>query len=265
MTTKVTPEFKRAFKHFMDGAGRLGLLDDTDVIQMQTAFARGDMAYIEDDEDGNGIEAARTHGYRDGLAAAYRPSIALLRERGTEITVETVRGLLDRFAKMMADAQRTYGAQGLLLMPPVWPELAGSDAERQAMEAVTCDYWHSTARVILHSIGDYTEDDDSMYSGLFELAYWVESACAYWAMREDMRRNGTGNGEARKLYNAYLNAMAREHGEWVAEWEAKNGRKIGDWNMPYESLQDVMTAFCAAYSHGIDPYTGERPTLRNIA
>lgn len=33
--TKITPEFKRAFRHYVDGAGRMGLLTEADVIELQ--------------------------------------------------------------------------------------------------------------------------------------------------------------------------------------------------------------------------------------
>ena len=255
---KPTPEFKRAFTHFMDGAGRLGLLNDDDVLYMYGALSKEPCA-DPDNEEMQGMEAARTHGYRDGLAAAYQASISLLKTQDRELTADTVRGLLDNLNDMMVRAQRAYGARGPRLMPPVWPRLAGSNAERRAMESITADYWHATAREVLGLLRGYEWDGTPNDLGLYELSIWTEQACAYWTVREDMRRHEVADGEARRLYAGYLAVLERDRD---ARGNELYGAEDGEDFNPYMDFSEAMTAFCAAYSHGVNPYTGRR--LRSI-
>lgn len=90
--TKITPEFKRAFRHYMDGTGRMGLLTEADVIELQQV--------LRPRSEDSGI--AELYGYWDDqytqfdVVCAFRKSfdyvyvhdIERLRAHGQAITVD---------------------------------------------------------------------------------------------------------------------------------------------------------------------------------
>jgi hypothetical protein len=263
---KVTPEFKRAFKHYVDGAGRLGLLSELDVINMQSVISPfeadgiGGLPYYDDDywaDEYSQFDVVRA--FRKAFDYVYVRDIELLRAHGQAITVDAVRRLLDKYATIMNGELDTNGIHGLLMTPPALrEELARSDAERQAIREAKAAHWHHAAAELLKLLGN-VDENEYIDLTLHRLSDWTESACAYWATQQALHGRQPAEGEARKLYKAYDKVLFEDR----SQWETKHG--LNYEFTPYESLQDAMTAFCAAYSHGIDPYTGERPTLRDIA
>lgn len=282
---KITPEFKRAFKHYVDGAGRLGLLREPDVINLQSAISPfeadgiGGLPYYDEDywaDEYTQVDMARA--FRKAFDYVYVRDIELLRARGQAITVDAVRGLLDRYAAIMGRELDSEGVHGLLIAPPALREdLARSDAERQAIREAKAAYWHNAAAELLKLFRNVNEEED-VDLALDRLRDWTENACAYWAVQQDLHGRQPAEDEARKLYKAYGKALYENRREWAGNFAAEHGiapngspdtqmtvRVPNVEAMPYDSLQEAMTAFCAAYSHGIDPYTGKRPTLDNIA
>ena len=262
--TKITPEFKRAFRHYVDGAGRMGLLTDVDVINMQSrltpykANSVSALPYYEDDY-WSGAEYSPLDvviGFRKAFDYVYVRDIELLRAHGQAVTVDAVRGLLDRYAAIMDSELDAAYAHGALMMPPALrEELARSDAERKAIREKRADYWHRASAELLKLFRNFDEEEGYTDLALHRLGDWTENACAYWATQQTLHGRQPVEGEARKLCKAYGNVLFEDCGKW----EARNG--LDCEFTPYESLSDAMAAFCAAYSHGIDPYTGKRPRL----
>uniref|UniRef100_UPI00359C6484 hypothetical protein n=1 Tax=Bifidobacterium adolescentis TaxID=1680 RepID=UPI00359C6484 len=260
--TKITPEFKRAFRHYVDGAGRMGLLTEADVIELQQV--------LRPRSEDSGI--AELYGYWDDqytqfdVVCAFRKAfdyvyvrdIELLRAHGQAITVDAVRGLLDRYAAIMGREQGTADACGLLMVPPaLHEELVRSDAERQVIREKMADYWRHVSTELLGLLRNVGECDLGLYATFSE---WVENACAYWATQQELHGRQSAEGEAN--YATHMPMYWRKiTGNGRRTGNPKTVRNLRDWYMPYESLQDIMAAFCAAYSHGIDPYTGKRPYL----
>lgn len=261
--TKITPEFKRTFRHYVDGAGRMGLLTEADVIELQQVLRPrsedGGIAELYGYWDDQYTQFDVVCAFRKAFDYVYVRDIELLRAHGQAITVDAVRGLLDRYAAIMGREQGTADACGLLMVPPaLHEELVRSDAERQVIREKMADYWRHVSTELLGLLRNVGECDLGLCATFSE---WVENACAYWATQQELYGRQSAEGEARKLRDAYANVLAKDYRKWASDWESKNGKKLGDWYMPYESLQDIMAAFCAAYSHGIDPYTGKRPYL----
>ena len=266
---KITPEFKRAFRHYVDGAGRMGLMTEVDVINLQSMLAPykddsvGALPYYEDNYWAGGEYSPldMVLGFRKAFDYVYVRDIELLRVHGQVITVDAVRGLLDRYAVIMDGELDAAYARGALMMPPALHEdLARSDAERQAMREKRADYWRRVSAELLKLLRNFDEEESDPMEW-DNLCYWVDDACAYWAMQQALHGRQPDEGEVRGLYEAYTRVLSHDRAKWIADWENENGMRIGDWSWPYESLQDAMAAFCAAYSHGIDPYTGKRPRL----
>lgn len=259
--TKITPEFKRAFRHYVDGAGRMGLLSEIDVINLQSMLTPyednsvGALPYYEDDYWAGGEYSPLdvVCGFRKAFDYVYVRDVELLQAHGQAITVDAVCGLLNRYAAIMDGELDAAYAHGALMMPPTLrEELARCDAERQAIREKRADYWHRVSADLLKLLRNFDEEDsDPMYWDNF--CWWVDDACAYWAMQQALHGRQPDEGEAHRLYKAYTRVLSHDHAKWIEDWENENGRKIGDWSWPYESLQDVMAAFCTAYSHGIDP------------
>ncbi len=267
--TKITPEFKRAFRHYVDGAGRMGLLTDVDVINMQsrlTPYEDNSVSALPcyEDDYWSGGEYSPLDvvlGFRKAFDYVYVRDIELLRAHGQAITVDAVRGLLDKYAAIMDSELDAAYAHGALMIPPALrEELARSDAERKAICEKRADYWHRVSAELLKLFRNFDEEERNPMDW-DDLCCWVDDACAYWAMQQALHGRQPAEGEARRLYEAYARILSHDWAKWIEDWENENGREIGDWSWPYGSLQDAMAAFCAAYSHGIDPYTGKRPRL----
>ena len=232
--TKITPEFKRAFRHYVDGAGRMGLMTEVDVINLQSMLAPyeddsvGALPYYDDNYWAGGEYSPLdiVLGFRNAFDYVYVRDIELLRVHGQTITVDAVRGLLDRYAVIMDGELDAAYAHGTLMMPPALrEELARSDAERQAMREKRADYWRRVSAELLKLLRNFDEDariDDIVVRNLRE---WVEDACAYWATQQALHGKQSTEGEASKLYEAYSKLLSRDRRRWEEGFAAKHGIK----------------------------------------
>lgn len=248
---KVTPEFKRALRHFINQAvyGEYWLLDDSDVARIYGTLC------------GRKNEAAsmvhELDAWRTGLWQGLRWAFELLPDERADEFISDVKEL-DADEAVELDAQwlplHIGGILGELTDDmDKWERLLMEpcDAMERAYKARAYDMLLKHIRGIDEREHDerattpaetYPEGDPRRYpltpevQAIMTLAV---SACRYWNARE---ANRLGYGDVKPLYAA----VELGHGE----------RRTGP-----VTVAVALAMFCNAYSHGIDPLTGRRPQL----
>lgn len=245
---KVTPEFKRAFKHFIDGAccGRHNLVDDTEaaLLWVATGGHVGDGSLtLRDVSESLDYYIEWRDGYTSGIEIAYK----LL-----PVTPDMATAFMARIKKDVREGIQldAYEELPLFDLKPL-DALADVDADKWARmfaedyAEYAADYRNRLKTAILAQLRETPDDDVTAVQWLIRWSLW---ACAYWYAME-AERSGR---DARKTYRDASIAARRAH-------LIRNAVALPD------TVSRAMAAFCDAYSHGVNPLTGERITPHNIA
>lgn len=240
--TKVTPEFKRAFKHFIDGTcyGRRDWIDDTEVAQLWVdigGHVGGKSIAFSAISDDLQYYFEWREGYTSGLEIAYK----LLQPAPNVATA-----FMERVKNDVRD--RIWSSlEGLPLfdLDPL-AELVDVDADKWARmfadgyAKYAADYRNRIKTAILTQLRE-TPDNDA--AAIQRLTHWGVKACAYWYAMEAERSGHDAWTAYRDVYAAGTLRLSRHMA-----------------TLP-DTVGGAMAVFCAAYSHGIDPCTGRRIAL----